>query len=69
MFEYRPMFDLTGKAALVIGAGGGIGEAGTHGFSAFGATVFCADVNAAERTAARPPPTYASRHLCRRFVT
>jgi NAD(P)-dependent dehydrogenase (short-subunit alcohol dehydrogenase family) len=53
MFDYRSMFDLTGKTALVIGAGSGIGEAGAHGLSAFGATVFCADVNAAaaERTA------------------
>jgi NAD(P)-dependent dehydrogenase (short-subunit alcohol dehydrogenase family) len=53
MFDYRSMFDLTGKTALVIGAGSGIGEAGAHGLSACGATVFCADVNgaAAERTA------------------
>jgi NAD(P)-dependent dehydrogenase (short-subunit alcohol dehydrogenase family) len=47
MFDYRSMFDLTGKTALLVGAGSGIGEAGTHGLSAFGATVFCADVNAA----------------------
>jgi NAD(P)-dependent dehydrogenase (short-subunit alcohol dehydrogenase family) len=46
MFDYRSMFDLTGKTALVVGAGSGIGEAGAQGLAAFGAEVFCADVNA-----------------------
>ncbi len=53
MFDYRSMFDLSGKSALVVGAGSGIGRAGSHGLSAFGAEVICADVNAenAQRTA------------------
>ncbi len=51
--QYRALFDLSGKHALVIGAGSGIGEAVAQGLAAFGARVTCADVNleAAERVA------------------
>ncbi len=53
MFDYASMFDLTGKTALVVGAGSGIGEASAQGLAAFGARVVCADVNgeAADSTA------------------
>ena len=54
MFDYRSMFDLDGKSALVVGAGSGIGEASAQGLAAFGASVVCADMNgeAARNTAA-----------------
>ncbi len=48
MFDYRSMFDLSGKTALVVGAGSGIGAASAHGLAAFGARVFCADLDAAK---------------------
>jgi NAD(P)-dependent dehydrogenase (short-subunit alcohol dehydrogenase family) len=45
MFDYRSMFDLSGKSALVVGAGSGIGEASAQGLASFGARVVCADVD------------------------
>ena len=39
MFDYSSLIDLTGKTALVVGAGSGIGEASSHGLAAFGARV------------------------------
>ena len=41
--NYRQLFDLSGRRALVIGAGSGIGEAVAQGLAAFGADVVCAD--------------------------
>jgi NAD(P)-dependent dehydrogenase (short-subunit alcohol dehydrogenase family) len=43
--DYRRLFDLTGRRALVIGAAGGIGRAVSQGLGAFGAEVVCADVD------------------------
>lgn len=45
MFDYRSMFDLHNKNALVVGAGSGIGQASAVGLAAFGAKVYCSDVN------------------------
>ena len=45
MFDYRSMFDLRGRTALVVGAASGIGQASAIGLAAFGADTYCADVN------------------------
>jgi NAD(P)-dependent dehydrogenase (short-subunit alcohol dehydrogenase family) len=47
LFDYRSMFDLSGRATLVVGAGSGIGKASAQGLAAFGARVFCADLDVA----------------------
>lgn len=53
MFDYKKLFDLAGRKALVVGAGSGIGEAAACGLAAHGATVLCGDLilTAAERVA------------------
>jgi NAD(P)-dependent dehydrogenase (short-subunit alcohol dehydrogenase family) len=43
-----PLFDLTGKVAVVIGGGSGIGEAVTIGAARQGADVVCLDIRADE---------------------
>jgi NAD(P)-dependent dehydrogenase (short-subunit alcohol dehydrogenase family) len=52
--DYRKLFDLTGKTALVLGAASGIGKSSAEALAALGASVICADLEggAAEATAA-----------------
>ena len=45
--DYRSLFDLQGRIALVVGGGSGIGQAGALALAAFGARCAVADVNAA----------------------
>jgi NAD(P)-dependent dehydrogenase (short-subunit alcohol dehydrogenase family) len=45
LFDYKKLFDLTGRQALVVGAASGIGEAAALGLAAYGAYVLCADLN------------------------
>jgi len=47
VFDFRSLFDLRGRRALVIGAGRGIGHASALGLSQYGAEVVCADRDAA----------------------
>lgn len=51
--NYKALFDLTNRRALLIGAGSGIGRAAAQGLAAFGAAVVCADLDpsAARETA------------------
>lgn len=53
MGHYRSLFDVSGRTALVVGAGSGIGQASAQALADFGARVVCADVNAdgAQKTA------------------
>nr|WP_298212089.1 SDR family NAD(P)-dependent oxidoreductase [Ferrimicrobium sp.] len=57
MADFGKIFDLSGKRALVIGAGSGIGAASAEGLAAFGAHVWCADINdaAVEKVVANLP--------------
>ena len=54
MFDYPSLFDLSGRTALVVGAGSGIGQASAEALASFGASVYCADIRlpAAQETAA-----------------
>lgn len=49
---FAGLFDLSGKTAVVTGAGSGLGLAFARGLASFGAEVVCADVDAARAEAA-----------------
>ena len=52
--DYKNLFNLGGRVAVVIGAGSGIGQAAAKGLAAHGAFVVCADLQqeAVEKTVA-----------------
>jgi NAD(P)-dependent dehydrogenase (short-subunit alcohol dehydrogenase family) len=52
--DYRKLFDLSGKNAVVLGAASGIGKSSAQALASLGASVLCADRDAAaaEATAA-----------------
>jgi len=54
MTDYRKLFDLSGKTAVVLGAASGIGKSSAEALASLGASVLCADRDAAaaEATAA-----------------
>lgn len=54
MTDYRRLFDLSGRKALVLGAASGIGKASAEALASLGASVHCADIDlaAVEATAA-----------------
>src|ERR1700675_4142441 len=43
-FDFSKLFDLSGRVALVVGGGSGIGQAGAEGMAAQGARVVVADI-------------------------
>src|SRR5450759_5988119 len=43
-FDFSRLFDLSGRVALVVGGGSGIGQAGAEGMAAQGAHVVVADI-------------------------
>jgi NAD(P)-dependent dehydrogenase (short-subunit alcohol dehydrogenase family) len=49
--DYPSLFDLSGRTAVVVGGGSGIGRAAAQGLAAYGAEVTCADINADEAAA------------------
>jgi NAD(P)-dependent dehydrogenase (short-subunit alcohol dehydrogenase family) len=53
--SFAKLFDLSGRVALITGAGGGLGEAVSFGFAEYGCDIAAADVNrdAANRIASR----------------
>ena len=43
--DFKALFRLDGRVALVAGAASGIGKASAHGLAAAGAVTICADLN------------------------
>ena len=60
MTDYRKLFDLSGKTAVVLGAASGIGKSSAEALAALGARVMCADRSGERRRSHR------RRHSCAR---
>ncbi|HEX4833794.1 MAG TPA: SDR family oxidoreductase [Trebonia sp.] len=62
--DYSKLFRLDGRAAVVVGAGSGIGQEAARGLAGAGATVICADImEAAARETAGSLPAGVAYHL------
>ena len=48
MADYKKLFDLSGRKALVPGAAPGVGKALAEALGALGAEVHCADIHLAQ---------------------
>ena len=61
MTDYRKLFDLTGKTAVVLGAASGIGKSSAEALASLGASVMCADRGARGRGSNRRRHSRAGR--------
>ena len=62
MPDYRKLFELSGRKALVLGAASGIGRASAEALGALGAHVHCADIDLAGAEATAEGIRYAGGH-------
>jgi gluconate 5-dehydrogenase len=66
--QFERLFDLTGKTALVVGGGGGIGGAIAHALADFGARIAIGDISLdAARTVASNCERQAGAAICRQI--
>ncbi|MBV8600400.1 MAG: SDR family oxidoreductase [Candidatus Eremiobacteraeota bacterium] len=63
MVDYKRLFDLAGKTALVLGAASGIGKASAEALAGLGARVICADLDE-ERLRETAAALGAESHRC-----
>jgi NAD(P)-dependent dehydrogenase (short-subunit alcohol dehydrogenase family) len=61
--DYRKLFDLGGKTAVVLGAASGIGKSSAEALAALGARVMCPDRSG--EGAKPPPPAFGRRAVGR----
>ena len=66
MADYKKLFDLTGRKALVLGAAAGIGKASAEALGALGAEVHCAQPHEQPGATARRTGATSCQPLGRR---